>query len=384
LEWSVKYQEESILDRLNEWERLDSAGYSLRFNDQLVEVKEVLKTRNDLNSSRVSGFVQNTFTYLEPGEREYQITAGVRMSYWDLNQEMIISPRAQFLYKPLHWKRSASLRLAAGYYAQPPFYREMRRPDGSVNTALKSQKSLHIVGGMTLDFKMKNWKSTKFRFITEAYYKQLYDLVSYDIENVRIRYSGENDANGYVMGLDMRLNGEFVKGAESWINLSFLSAKESLDGIQHISLEEGGLDQKEVDYVSRPTDQLMTLSVFFQDHLRKNENLKMHFNFTFGSGIPFGVPNSNDIIRNPFRFKEYHRVDIGFSALLYNRSWATKRPKHLLGFTKNTWLSVEVFNLLQVANVASNTWIKSIYNVQYAVKNFLTSRRINVRLKVDF
>ena len=124
--------------------------------------------------------------------------------------------------------------------------------------------------------------------------------------------------------------------------------------------------------------------VFFQDHLRRNENLRMHFNFTFGSGIPFGVPGNNTTTRNPFRFKEYHRVDIGFSALLYNRDWANRRPNHLLGFTKNTWLSIEVFNLLQVANVASNTWIKSIYNVQYAVKNFLTSRRINVRLKVDF
>ncbi len=384
LEWSVKYQQEEILDRLNEWERLDSAGYSLNYNEQQVEIKNLLKTRNELTSSRVNGFLQNTFTYLKPDQKEYQLTAGLRMSYWDLNQEIIISPRAQFLVKPLQWKRNVSLRLAAGYYAQPAFYREMRRRDSSVNRDLKSQKSIHVVGGMTMDFEMKKWKGTKFRLITEAYYKELWDLVSYDIDNVRIRYSGENDASGHVMGFDVRLNGEFVKGAESWVNLSFLSAKESLDGIRHISLEEGGLNQKEVDFVSRPTDQLMTLSVFFQDHLRKNENLKMHFNFTFGSGLPFGVPDNNLIIRNPFKFKEYHRVDIGFSALLYNRAWAKRRPHHFLRFTKNTWLSLEVFNLLQVANVASNTWIKSVYNVQYAVKNFLTSRRVNLRLKVDF
>ena len=384
LEWSVKYQQEEILDRLNEWERLDSAGYSLNYNEQQVEIKSLLKTRNDLTSSRINGFIQNTFTYLRPGQKEYQLTAGVRMSYWDLNGELIISPRAQFLYKPLAWKRNVSMRLAAGYYAQPAFYREMRRLDGSVNTNLQSQKSVHIVGGLTMDFEMKKWKGTKFRFITEAYYKQLWDLVSYDIDNVRIRYSGNNDARGHVMGFDMRLNGEFVKGAESWINLSFLSAKESLEGVQHISLEEGGLNKREVEFVSRPTDQLMTLSVFFQDHLRRNENLKMHFNFTFGSGLPFGVPGNNVIIRNPFRFKEYHRVDIGFSALLYNQNWASRRPNHFLNFSKNTWLSLEVFNLLQVANVASNTWIKSVYNVQYAVKNFLTSRRVNLRLKIDF
>ncbi len=384
LEWSVRYQQEDIFDRINEWERLDSAGYSLNYNEQLVLVKNVLKSRNDLTSSRFSGFFQNTYTYLQPDSREIKLTTGVRASYWDLNKEVIISPRAQLLYKPLSWQRDISFKLAAGYYAQSPFYRELRRPDGTINRDLQSQKSLHIVGGMTMDFVSKSQRSTRFRLITEAYYKHLWDLVSYEIDNVRIRYSGENDASGYVMGIDMRLNGEFVKGAESWINLSFLQAREALDGVQHIRISEGGKDRNEVDYVPRPTDQLMTLSVFFQDHLRRNENLKMHFNFTFGSGLPFGIPGNNTVIRNPFRFKEYHRVDIGFSALLYNDTWAARRPHHFLSFTKNTWLSVEVFNMLQVANVASNTWIKSIYNVQYAVKNFLSSRRVNVRLKVDF
>ncbi len=384
LEWSVKYQREEILDRLNEWERLDSAGYSLNFDEQQVRLKRVLKTRNDLNTNRISGFLQNTFTKIIPGRSEARLSTGLRFTYWDLNNEIVFSPRAQFLYKPLDWNRDISFRLAAGYYAQPPFYRELRRPDGSVNLDLKSQKSIHVVGGMTMDFQGKRQRATKFRLITEAYYKRLSDLVSYDIDNVRIRYSGENDASGYVAGLDLRLNGEFVKGAESWVNLSFLQARESLNGVQHIKIEEGGEERREVDDVPRPTDQLMTLSVFFQDHLRRNENLKMHFNFTFGTGLPFGVPDNNIIFRNPFRFKEYHRVDIGFSALLYNQNWAARRPNHILRFTKNTWLSVEVFNLLQVANVASNTWIKSIYNVQYAVKNFLTSRRINVRIKMDF
>ncbi|MDH3651907.1 MAG: TonB-dependent receptor plug domain-containing protein, partial [Saprospiraceae bacterium] len=384
LQWSVKWQQEDILDRINEWERLDSAGYSLNFDENKVLLKNVLKTRNELLSNRFSGFIQNTYTYLQPGTRELQMSGGVRFSYWDLNQELTVSPRAQLLFKPLAWQSDASFRLAAGYYTQPPFYRELRRLDGSLNNDLQSQKSVHVVGGMTLDFNWAKRGDAKFRLITEAYYKRLWDLVSYDIDNVRIRYSGENDATGYVMGLDMRLNGAFVRGTESWINLSFLRARESLSDIQHFSIKEGGEDQKEVNDVARPTDQFMTLSVFFQDYLRRNENLKMHFNFTFGSGLPFGVPGNNTIIRNPFRFREYHRVDIGFSALLYNDSWSNRRPHHLLGFTKNTWVSLEVFNLLQVANIASNTWIKSIYNVQYAVKNFLTSRRINLRLRVDF
>lgn len=384
VEWSLKWQQEDIFDRINEWERLDSAGYSLQYDDSQVLLKNVLKTRNALVSNRYSGFVQNTFTYLEPGHREIQVTGGVRFQYWDLNDEWLVSPRAQFLYKPLTSPRDFSYKIAAGYYAQSPFYRELRRPDGTLNRDLQSQKALHLVAGMTFDFKMPKISESKFRLITEAYYKKLWDLVSYNVDNVRIRYSGENDAAGYVAGLDLRLNGQFVKGAESWVNLSLLRARESINGVDHVRIEEGGENRRVVSDVPRPSDQAVTLSVFFQDHLRNNENLKMHFNFTFGSGIPFGVPDNNVIIRNPFRFKEYHRVDIGFSALLYNESWRHRKPKHFLGFTKNTWVSVEVFNLLQVANVASNTWIKSIYNVEYAVKNFLTSRRINVRLKIDF
>ena len=206
------------------------------------------------------------------------------------DKEPVISPRFLFLYKPLGGA-NISYRLAAGLYAQTPFYRELRRRDGTVNTDLKAQKSFHAVAGLTWDFRQGKRK-TKYRFITEAYYKSLWDLVSYDIDNVRIRYSGENDASGEVMGLDMRLNGEFVKGAESWINLSFLRARESINGVQHIRIEEGGENRKEVADVPRPSDQLVTLSVFLQDYLPRNENIKMHFNFSFGSGLPFGTPNS--------------------------------------------------------------------------------------------
>ena len=382
LEWSIKYQREDIDDRINEWERLDSAGYSLPASESEVLIRNVLKTKNELVSSRFSAYIQDTYTFLQPNRRELKLTTGIRASYWDLNKELLISPRAQLLYKPLG-EANLSYRLALGLYAQPPFYREMRRPDGTVNTDLKGQKSFHAVAGFTWDFRQGK-RETKYRFIAEAYYKNLWDLVSYDIDNVRIRYSGENDATGQVMGLDMRLNGEFVEGAESWINLSFLRARESLNGIQHIRIEEGGENRQEVNNVPRPSDQLMTLAIFFQDYLPQNENIKMHFNFSFGSGLPFGIPENNREIRNPFRFKEYQRVDIGFSALLWNNSWQARRPNHVFRGTENVWISLEVFNLLQVANVASNTWIKSIFNTQYAVKNFLTSRRVNLRFKVDF
>ncbi|MCB0641106.1 MAG: TonB-dependent receptor, partial [Phaeodactylibacter sp.] len=193
-----------------------------------------------------------------------------------LNNELYVTPRAQFLYKPLKGGKDISYRLAGGLYYQPPFYRELRALNGTVDSMVLAQKSAHIVGGMTVDFNWNKLSPEKFRFIIEAYYKRLWDLVSYDVENVRIRYSGANDATGYVAGLDLRLNGEFVPGAESWFNLSFLRARESLDSVQHLQREIGEPEAQEVNDVPRPTDQFMTFSVFFQDYLPKNENFKMH------------------------------------------------------------------------------------------------------------
>ncbi|MEM1120940.1 MAG: TonB-dependent receptor [Bacteroidota bacterium] len=384
LQWSARYQREEIDDKLNEWERLDSAGYSLPYDPNTVQVANVLKTKNNLLSSRFTASLQNTYSVREKGKKELQITAGIRAAYWDLNQEFFITPRAQLLYKPLGGKKDISYRLAAGLYYQSPFYRELRRLDGSINRDLQSQKSLHVVGGFTYDFFMKNVSKKPFRLIMEAYYKRLWDLVSYDVDNVRIRYSGENDATGYVAGLDMRINGEFVPGAESWINLSLLRARESLDGVQHQVREIGDTEGRNVADVPRPTDQFLTLAMFFQDYLPGRENFKMHLNFTVGTGLPYGLRGNNEVFRNTYRFRPYHRVDLGFSLGLWDKSKLAKRPKHFLRATEKTWLSLEVFNLMDVQNVASNTWIKTVFSQQYAVPNFLSSRRINLRLKVDF
>lgn len=384
LQWSFRIQNERIEDEIKEWERLDSAGYSLNFDTTAVLLRSFLKTKNILQSNRFSASIQDSYNFRREGKSELKATFGVRASYWDLNKELTISPRAQLLWKPINKKSDISYRFASGLYFQPPFYRELRRLDGTVNTDLKSQKSAHVVGGLTLDFYMGKRSPKKFRFITEAYYKYLWDLVSYEVDNVRIRYSGENDATGYVAGLDMRLNGEFVPGAESWINLSFLRARENLTGVQHLQREVGEEQAVEVTTVPRPTDQFMTLSMFFQDYLPRNENFKMHLNFTVGTGLPFGLRDRNIIYRNTYRYNPYHRVDIGFSIQLWDQINRGSKPNHPLRFSRRTWLSLEVFNLLKVANVASNTWIKTIYDTQYAIPNYLTSRRINLRLKMDF
>ncbi|RME95702.1 MAG: carboxypeptidase-like regulatory domain-containing protein, partial [Bacteroidetes bacterium] len=259
IQWSVKAQHERIDDFINEWERLDSAGYSLPYDTTQVLLSTVLKTSNSLRSNRFTAFLQDTYTWRRDETAEIRLSGGVRASYWDLNQELLISPRVQVLYKPLAGKCDISYRLASGFYYQPPFYRELRAFDGRVNTGLLAQKSIHVVGGFTLDFYLGRRNPKKFRFITEAYYKSLWDLVSYEIENVRIRYSGMNDSRGYATGIDFRLNGEFVPGAESWINLSLLRARESLNGVQHLRRERNIEEAVEVDDVPRPSDQLFQL-----------------------------------------------------------------------------------------------------------------------------
>ena len=210
-------------------------------------------------------------------------------------------------------------------YFQPGFYRELRRLDGTVNTDLEAQKSFHAVAGFTYDFYSGKKDPKLFRFILEAYYKKMWDLVSYNVDNVRIRYSGENDASGYVAGLDMRINGEFVPGAESWINLSFLRARESFTDVQHLKRDIGDEEAQEVKDVPRPTDRFMSISIFFQDYLPKNENFKMHLNLAVGTGLPFGLKDNNTIYRNTYRYKTYHRVDIGFSFQLWDEQWRCEK-----------------------------------------------------------
>jgi hypothetical protein len=181
------------------------------------------------------------------------------------------------------------------------------------------------------------------------------------------------------------MNGEFVPGAESYINLSFLRARERILGVQHLVREIGQEEATQVKDVPRPTDRFFNLSMFFQDYLPKNENFKMHLNLTVGGGLPYGLRGNNIVYRNTYRFNPYHRVDIGFSIQMWDRlKMAAKKPNHYLRFTRNSWLSLEVFNLLDVQNQAGNNWIKTIFQQQYAIPTYLTSRRINLRLRVDF
>lgn len=383
IQWGLKFQQENIDDRLSEWERIDSAGYSLPFNDEEVVLNEVIKSENDISSSRVEAFVQNSFGITKKDRYDAKLTAGVRANYWTYNEELTISPRVQLFYQPLAWERDITFKLSGGLYTQPAFYRELRDPSGLISTDVQAQRSLHLVSGFSYDFWWKKVSRKKFRLITELYYKKLDNLISYEVDNVRIRYSGQNDADGYVAGLDLRVNGEFVPGAESWVNLSFLKAKERLDDVEHRNFVVGDTMSIVQDFVPRPTDQFFNISIFFQDYLPQNPNFKLNLNITYGSGLPFGIKGNNVTFRNVFRFKPYQRVDIGFAYQIWDASKKKEKPYHLLRNFKNAWLTFEVFNLMDISNVGSNIWIKTIAQQQYAIPNFLTSRRLNLKFRVD-
>ncbi len=385
IQWGAKLQHEVFDDVLNEWERIDSAGYSLPYSDREVLLSKVYSSQNLLYNNRWQVFAQNSFN-ISTEKHEFKVTAGLRATYRSMSEELFFSPRFQLLYKPLAFSKDISFKLAGGIYNQVPLYRELRRIDGSVNTDLLSQKSTQIVGGLSYDFTWTKVSDRPFRIISEVYYKRLENLVSYEIDNVRIRYSGENDAEGYIMGWDFRINGEFVPGAESWINFSLLRARESLNGVQHLRQQvvDSMLIPVVVGDVPRPSDQLFTINMFFQDYLPKNENIKVNLNFSIGSGLPFGPRENNIEYRNVFRLKSYHRIDIGFAFQLWKKEWQRKRPNHFLRFSENTWLSIEAFNLMNIKNQASVNWIKTITNQEFALPNNLTGRRINVRFRVDF
>lgn len=406
--WGLDYRHEQLRDKMNEWDRLDSAGYSLNyFNDTksfygdtipanvegTITFDKVLKSQFNLNSNRISGFIQDTWR-IGKGDR-ITFNYGVRFQYWDVNKEAVVTPRVQFSFRP-KTKADLVFTLSGGMYYQPPFYREMRAKDASVNTSLKAQKSAHAIVGVSYAFKA--WKRP-FLFATEVYYKYLWDIVPFDYENVLIRYEGRNGAKGFSTGIDMRLNGQLAEGLESWLSLSVMGTYNDIAGDKRLVVRDSAgntikyinEDNKssikdtvyeDIGFQPRPTDQRVMFNLLFQDYIPKFPFIRFNLNLSFGSGIPVKAPGASaysDKVRIPF----YRRVDAGFAGQLWNPKWAKTKTKLSEGI-KSVWLSVDVLNIFGIKNTVNYQYIKDFYNNQYAVPNFLTNRRVNVKLVMMF
>lgn len=380
IQWGLSYDRTSINDKLNEWQYQDSAGYSLPYRPDILNLSSVVKSSANLNINKYSGYVQDNIVLLT-NNATYTLSGGVRFNYNDLNNEFIITPRFGASWKPA-WKRDILFRAAAGLYHQPPFYREMRRYDGSVNTNVKAQRSTQLVLGTDYNF---IGFSRPLRLSVEAYYKSISNLVPYDIDNVRMRYFGENMGRAYATGLEMRLFGELVKDAESWISLGLMRTREDLDNDIYKVYKLDSLNKpidsslKQGGWLRRPTDRLITFGMFFQDYLSTNKNFKVYLNTLYGTNLPFNIPGSVQY-RNALRIDPYIRVDIGFSAQLLNTEKGTRRSHSPFRKFDNIWASLEIFNLIDRPNTIAYQLIKDFQNNVFALPNRLTPRLVNIKL----
>lgn len=381
--WGVDAAITGITDKLHQWERRDSAGFNQPFNpDATLTMKRFQNSKADFNYVRYSGYLQDNFR-IGSDSNHVTVSAGVRLLYSDLNQELVVSPRVQAVYH-LPWKnRDVLVKAAVGLYTQPPFYREMRAFDGSINKNLLSQKSLHVVAGTEHNFL---WGRRALKLTTEAYYKKLTDLVPYVYEDVRIRYSGRNNAEGYAYGGELRLYGELVKDATSWVSIGAMSTQEDILDDKVIFKDKGGNDSATIypGYSPRPNDQRFMVSVFLQDYLPRNKNFRVNLNLMYATGLPFYQPDASRY-GTLLRLPDYKRVDIGFSALLLDGA-RKQRPRYsFFSNLESIWAGVEVFNLLGIQNTLSYTYIQDQTSGRsFAVPNRLTSRLLNVRLVVHF
>ncbi|MDR2231733.1 MAG: TonB-dependent receptor [Tannerella sp.] len=370
VKWGASVQFEQISDKISEWEKRDSSGYSLPQTGQEVSMIANLFSDNKLESRRFAGYLQDVFKF-RTEQGLFTLVGGVRGSYWTYNKELIVSPRVSLGFIP-NANQQLTFRLASGLYYQPPFYKELRvevvDDNGNtvvaLNDGLKSQRSLHFIAGGDYAF---NRIGRNFKFTTEIYYKKLDQLNPYTVDNVKIRYYGENVAKGYIAGIDMKFFGEFVPDADSWLSLSLMKAEQTINNTTKAPI---------------PNSHLYNLSLYFQDYFPGYKRVMLNLKGVLAGGLPVTAPRKRyeDGYR---RTPPYRRIDIGLTYQLAGGDNALMDSGFLRHF-KNIWLGVDVFNLLDIKNTGSYYWITDVFNQQYAVPNYLTGRQFNLRITADF
>lgn len=381
-DFGIKYQKENIKDRIREWEVIDSLGFSIRppgfsgndqpytpFTGPIIPFQNI-REDNEVDIDRLQGYVQfNQRAFW--GDHEVWYNIGVRAHSWTVtgngNQsknKIIVSPRAQFAIKP-DWEKDMLFRISGGLYAQPPNYRELRDFNGQLNVDVEAQKSIHLVAGIDYSFTM--WERP-FKLTTEAYYKDMTDVNAYQVDNVRIRYRADNVTEAYAYGLDLRLNGEFVPGSESWVSVGYLKTEENINNR---------------GFIARPTDQRLKFAILFQDYVPNIPSLKAYLNLVYNTGVPGGAPAYSDPYEFQQRLRDYKRADLGISYVFtdankrYESGWLSKFKELTLG--------VELFNMFDIQNAITNTWVRDAFSRrQFGIPNFMTGRVLNLKLFMKF
>ena len=375
LEWSLKFTKEDIKDRIVEWEVIDSTGFSIdppffeSLGDQpytanegpIIPYQNIRKT-NNTKTNRIQTYVQWSKNS-NIGSTEIYSNAGMRLHGWSIDNKklnFVFSPRFQIGIKP-EWKKDMIFKLSGGVYHQPPFYRELRDYNGEINYGVKAQKSIHLVASNEYSYSLWN---RPFKLTSEVYYKDMTNVNAYTVDNVRIRYLANNNAKAYAYGLDLRLNGEFIKGTESWFSFGYLSTKENIDN-------QG--------YIPRPSDQRLKFGILFQDYIPNIPDLKMYLNLVYNTGVPGGAPSYANSYDYQNRLPDYKRVDLGISYVIVSDKKDFKR-----GWKKNfsdLSIGLEIFNMFDIQNSITNTWVRDVYSKrQYSIPNYLTPRLLNLTI----
>ena len=373
IEGALTYKIEHVEEQSNEYEMRDSAGYSIPHTGQDLNMIYSLRARNELNANRLELYLQDNWRFQSHKADDndsivptlYTLNYGVRFSHWNYNHESILSPRVSLSIIP-SFNQNISFRLATGLYYQAPFFKELRDTTtingttyATLNSKIKSQRSLHFIAGMDYRFNVNN---RPFKFSAEVYYKLLGNLIPYSVDNVKVTYYGDNLANGHAAGIDLKLYGEFVPGTDSWVTLSLMNTRMKLNGIS----------------IPLPTDQRYATHLFFTDYFPGSDKWLMSLRLTFADGLPFSAPH-RELESNSFRAPAYRRADIGMSYRLLNNS-----DRHSRSIFRNIWLGVDCLNLFDISNVNSYYWVTDVTNQQFAVPNYLTRRQINAKVRFEF
>lgn len=371
LRYGILSKSEKVDESMREWEMRDSAGYSLPHTGREVNLIYNLASENKISSNRIEAYLQDTWRK-EYDEGELILNYGFRVSHWNYNKETLFSPRATVAFVPARHDEWV-FRFSTGLYYQAPFYKELRDTVNiggnyiaRLNPDIKSQRSIHFLFGTEYKFRVND---RPFKATGEVYYKSLSDLIPYNVDNVRLSYYGENCADGYAAGIDLKIYGEFVPKTDSWVSIGVMSTKEKIH-------------EKSIP---RPTDQLLNCSVLFSDYFPNTDRWKITVRGHYASGLPFGPPHTGRE-KQVFRMTSYRRVDIGMSYRLFKGmedDGLLRNAGRRLGI-KNVWLGVDAFNVLGINNVNSYYWVTDITNNQYAVPNYLTGRQLNARISIDF
>ena len=375
--WGLKFQHENISDHVNEWEMRDSIGYSIPYTNNGSELYRNVSGNNTITSNRLSGFVQDNWS-CGIGNGVLAITGGVRFQNWDFNNQTIISPRISGNWK-IGTARNRIIRGAWGVYHQMPFFKELKNPQAQIVRETKAQKAIHYLIGYDQIFTAFE---RPFKATAELWFKDLKHLIPYQIDNLNISYLPNQEATGYATGIDFKINGEFVPGLQSWASLSLMKTEEDIIGDFYIKKSNIlGSEKVYPGYIPRPTDQRINFSLFFQDFFPGYPSIKMSMTLFYGSRLPFGPPQGERYM-DTFRMPPYRRVDVGFSKALINNSKTIVKHQRK-GILKDAWIGFELFNLFDINNTISYFWISDIKNQMHAVPNYLTGRRINLKLAIQ-